>query len=118
MNAHHMITATLTTLLLASTAASATGLPGGVPDLSEASELYVQKEVSCLNGYAYVAIRTRDSIEHVSYAPVQAQTGTQATPLLVTCGDGGYRLNGKELTSIELTNYALATWRQPGIVKK
>lgn len=118
MNAHHMITAIFTTLILASTAASAIGLPSGVPDLSEAAELYVQKEVSCLNEYAYVAIRTRDSIEHVSYAPVQAQTGTEATPLLVTCGDDGYLLNGKKLTSIELANYALATWRQPGTAKK
>jgi hypothetical protein len=118
MNAYQMITATLTTLLLGSTAASATGLPSGVLDLSEAAELYVQKEVRCLNGYASVAIRTRDSIEHVSYAPVQAQTGTEVTPLLVTCGDDGYRLNGKKLTSIELTDYALATWRQPGAAKK
>lgn len=113
-----MITATFTTLLLAATAASATGLPSGVPDLSEAAEHYVQNEVNCFNGYASVAIRTRDSIEHISYEPVQAQIGTEATPLLVTCGDDGYRLNGKKLTSIELANYALATWRETGTAKK
>lgn len=71
-----MIAVTFTTLILASTAASAIGLLGGVLDLSEAAELYLQKEVSCLNGYASAAICTRDKIEHVSYAPVQAHTGT------------------------------------------
>jgi hypothetical protein len=112
--ARQMIAATFTMLILASTAANATGLPSAVPDLSEAAKLYVQKEVSCLNGYASVAIRTRDSIEHVSYVPVQAQASTEATPLLVTCGDDSYRLNDKTLTSLELASYAIATRRQAG----
>lgn len=118
MTAYQMITAIIAALLLVPTAVTATGLRGDVPDLSHAAEHYVQKEVSCFGGHASVVIRNRDSIEHVSFAPIQVDTGTDAKPSPITCGESGYQLNGKELTNIELANYALATWKEAGMAGK
>lgn len=111
MTAYQLITTTIAALLLVPTAVSATGVPSGVPDLTDAAEHFVQKEVSCYGGHASVAIRTRDSIEHVSFAPIQVDAGTDSKQSRITCDGGGYQLRGKNLTNLELTNYALATWR-------
>lgn len=99
----------LTGLALVSTAASATALPSGVPDLSVAADRYVQTDVSCNGGQATAAIRTRVSgIEQVSFAPIKARPGTDSKPLPVTCSEGEFRLGSKKLTNTEVASYALA----------
>ena len=97
----------LAVLALVSTAASATALPSGIPDLSGVADRYVQSEVRCNGGQAVAAIRSHSKgIEQVTFVPIQAGSGTNLLP--VTCNDGEFRLDGKKLTSSEVATYALA----------
>jgi hypothetical protein len=91
-----------------SASASATGLPSGVVAIVSAAESYVSSEVRCFGSVASVAIRTRDSIEHLSFSPIRvpADGGEAAVP--ISCNQGHYELNGVTLSNLELTGYALA----------
>lgn len=99
----------ITGLTLVVTAASATALPSGIPDLSVAADRYVHTDVSCYGGQATAAVRSRVSgIEQVSFAPINALLGKDSKPLPVTCSEGEFRLGGKKLTNSEVAAYALA----------
>ena len=99
---------TLTGFTLASTAARASALPSGVPDLSVAADRYVQTEVSCNGGKATVVARTHVSgIEQVSIEVIQARLVTDSKLSPVNCGDGKFRLGGKALTNTEVATYAM-----------
>ncbi|WP_440057861.1 hypothetical protein [Pseudomonas fragariae (ex Marin et al. 2024)] len=108
----HCITLALLSLTgwsLVSTAASATDLPSGVPDLRVAVDRYVQTEVSCNSGRANVAVRSHSSgIEQVSFESIWG-LGTDSRLSPVTCRDGEFRFRGKTLTNIEVATLATTT---------
>lgn len=104
-----MAALSLAVLALVPTAANATALPSGIPDLSGVADRFVQEEVRCNGGQAVSAIRSHSKgIEQVTFAPIQAGSGTNSKLLPVTCNDGEFRLDGKKLTSSEVATYAQA----------
>lgn len=99
----------ITALTLVSAAASATVLPSDVPDLNDVADRYVQSKIRCTDGQASVATRTRISgIEQISFEVVQARPEPNSKLFPITCGDRGFLLNGKKLTTPEVATYAMA----------
>lgn len=107
----HVLSSIITTFTLVTTVASATGLPNGASGLQqEVADRYVQSEVSCLNGKASVAARTRQSgIERITFEPLLVRSSPDSKLLPVTCADGGFLLSGKKLTTQEVATYAMET---------
>lgn len=104
----HQMLSIITALTFFSAAANATSVPSEI-DSNEQADRYVQSEIRCVGGQASVAARTRVSgIEQTSYEAVQARPEPNSKMFTVTCGDRGFLLNGKKLTTPEVANYAMA----------
>lgn len=86
--------------------ASATGLPA--PMLDEMYSKYLQANVNCIDGGAYAIVRGHSSIELLSFIRLKAIDENESKLSPITCSDDVYQLNGKTLTNVELTVYALS----------
>ena len=84
---------------------------GGIPVLD--IRAFVQSDVSCKDGVAVVAIhQLSGSAEPIRFEPISVQVEGNEHPSPISCHQGEYRLNGMQLTEVELGNYALDSVRQ------
>jgi hypothetical protein len=86
-------------------------------DATVGAKRYVAENVSCNNGVAWVAIKNRDAIEHVSFKPLQNIRDAQHADngaITITCiPETGYQSNSRALTDIEVAIYAMDVVNQP-----
>jgi hypothetical protein len=79
---------------------------GGIPVLD--LKAFVRNDVSCKDGVAVVAIHQAGDTDKPGYVePISVPVEGNEHPSPISCHQGEYRLNGVQLTELELGNYAL-----------